>query len=286
MDDSDSPEIPRKLCPACQQMLPLTSFYCNRKGKDGYRLCCKICKKLPKKLLEPTPEGYKRCSKCENIFLANAENFFPHNETKDKLRPECKSCWSQLSKRRYQSNKEQARAKNRAYYETHHEQIKAHSKAYYKANAAIIEMRRKVRDQPKRKFLIAQHREYYKRHRDEIMARRREQYRSNPAFYLALIANRRTIRRGIAGAYTPEQIQEQLKHQKFRCYYAACDFAKFEKKGDKYIYHIDHTFPVSRVIGTDIPANDISYLVLTCPSCNTSKKDKYPWEFPEGGRLL
>ncbi len=44
--------------------------------------------------------------------------------------------------------------------------------------------------------------------------------------------------------------------------------------------------PLSRVAGTDIPANDISYLVLACPACNLSKGDKFPWEFPEGGRLL
>ncbi len=81
------------------------------------------------------------------------------------------------------------------------------------------------------------------------------------------------------GAHTGQQIQEQLKRQRCRCYYCQ---AKFERR---YIYHVDHTFPISRASGDD-PINDISYLVLACPTCNLKKNDKFPWEFPEGGRLL
>jgi hypothetical protein len=39
------------------------------------------------------------------------------------------------------------------------------------------------------------------------------------------------------------------------------------------------------VVGTDIPANSIDYLVLSCPTCNLSKGDKFPWEWLDGGRL-
>src|SRR6266567_2977546 len=93
-------------------------------------------------------------------------------------------------------------------------------------------------------------------------------------------------KKAVQGTYTSKQIQEQLKRQKHRCYYAACGFAKFEKKKGKYVYHIGHTFPLSRVVGTDIPANSIDYLVLACPTCNMNKKNKFPWEWSEGGRLL
>ncbi len=97
---------------------------------------------------------------------------------------------------------------------------------------------------------------------------------------------RRARKRAIGGTHTAAQIQELLKRQKYRCYYAACGHARFEKRNGKYIFHVDHTFPISRVVGTDIPANDINYLVLACPFCNISKHDKFPWEFPEGGKLL
>src|SRR6266567_997813 len=82
---------------------------------------------------------------------------------------------------------------------------------------------------------------------------------------------RRALKRAIAGIHTPEQIQGLLKRQKHKCYYCS---ARFRKRKRKYIYQIDHTFPLTRVAGGDIPANDISYLVLACPTCNNSKHDK------------
>lgn len=97
---------------------------------------------------------------------------------------------------------------------------------------------------------------------------------------------RRSHQRAVSGTYTPAQIQEQLKRQKHRCYYAACGYAKFKKRDGEYVFQVDHTFPLSRVSGTDIPANDMGYLVLACASCNAKKKDKFPWEWFEGGRLL
>lgn len=98
--------------------------------------------------------------------------------------------------------------------------------------------------------------------------------------------NRRARKKAVQGAHTPNQIQEQLKRQKYRCYYAACGFAKFQKVDGKYIYHVEDTFPLARIAGTDIPGNDMSYLVLSCKACNERKGNKYPWEFHEGGRLL
>lgn len=94
---------------------------------------------------------------------------------------------------------------------------------------------------------------------------------------------RRARKKAISGVHTPQQLQALLKRQKHRCYYCS---VTFEKRTGKYVYHVDHTFPLSRVAGTDIPANDISYLVLACPTCNCKKRDRFPWEFPEGGRLL
>jgi CRISPR/Cas system Type II protein with McrA/HNH and RuvC-like nuclease domain len=104
-------------------------------------------------------------------------------------------------------------------------------------------------------------------------------------------SRKRAAKLGVAGTYTPAQIQEQLHRQKFRCYYLACGQAKFQRIKQpngkwKYIFEVDHTFPLSRVAGTDIPANDISYLVLACPKCNRQKQARYPHEWIAGGRLL
>ena len=93
-------------------------------------------------------------------------------------------------------------------------------------------------------------------------------------------------KQSIMGAHTPQQIREQLKRQGCKCYYAACGHAEFKKKNGRYLYHIEHTFPLSRLTNANIPANSIEYLVLACPKCNLSKGDKFPWEWFEGGRLL
>jgi hypothetical protein len=94
---------------------------------------------------------------------------------------------------------------------------------------------------------------------------------------------RRARENAVTGTYTVAQIKDLLKHQRYRCYYC---HKKFEKRKGKYVYHIDHTFPLSRMVGTAIPANDISYLELACPPCNVSKGNKFPWEWHKGGRLL
>jgi len=117
----------------------------------------------------------------------------------------------------------------------------------------------------------------------------RKAYSARPQAYemqLSRNRNRRARKRAVQGKHTPSQIQEQLQRQHYRCYYAACDHQKFQKVNGRYVYHVEHTFPLSRVKGTNIPANDISYIVLACPHCNESKGDKFPWEWPEGGRLL
>jgi len=133
-------------------------------------------------------------------------------------------------------------------------------------------------------------------HKGEIYQKQaevRQRKRINDRRYYALPAARAKLRvrtrayeirqKGILGVHTLEQIQKQLKRQRHCCYYCSL---KFQKSKGGYVYHVEHTFPLSRVVGTDIPANDISYLVLACPTCNIKKGDKFPWEFPEGGRLL
>jgi hypothetical protein len=107
-----------------------------------------------------------------------------------------------------------------------------------------------------------------------------------PEYRRARDYTRRARKNAVQGVHTPDQIQEQLKRQKYCCYYAACGFSKFPKVNGRYIYHVEHTFPLSRVAGTKIPGNDMGYIVLSCKDCNERKGNKFPWEFPEGGRLF
>ena len=129
----------------------------------------------------------------------------------------------------------------------------------------------------------AKAREYYRR--PEIRVRENAKSRARYAKpeigekRRTYLHNYRAAKRGRHETVSVEQIQEQLQNQKCRCYYCS---TKFERR---YIYHVDHTFPLSKASGND-PVNSISYLVLTCPECNIKKSGRYPHEFPEGGKLL
>jgi hypothetical protein len=219
----------------------------------------------------------KRCTKCGDVFPTTPEFFQRDKHTRDGLRPDCKRCRTQWNAER----REEKHAYNQAYYHDQSEnrdRILAQRKENYRDNP---ETRQYALDYNKRSDVREYQRTYLKEYnqRPEIKERDREARRIAKK-------NRRAHAKAIPGSYTSAQIQDLLKRQKYRCYYAACGYTRFEQRDGKYIYHVDHTFPINRVVGTDIPANDISYLVLACPSCNHKKSDKFPWEFPEGGRLL
>lgn len=104
------------------------------------------------------------------------------------------------------------------------------------------------------------------------------------AMYKAGNQRRRVRKKAVPGDLTPQQIMLKLRLQRYRCYYAECGYAKFKKRKGKYIFDLDHTNPISRPeFG---PQHTMSGTVLACPTCNGSKKDKLPHEWPAGGRLL
>lgn len=215
--------------------------------------------------MDDTP--LKRCPTCENWLPATYEYFSPNKHTKDHWRYECRVCHN--ARRRLEEAIERLKAgkKEPKLSEKHKspEEIQEQKREYNKTYSKVYFSRPDIKEK----------RRVYKQERlklPEVQAKRR-----------ARSTARKARERNVSGTYTPEQIQERLKRQKHKCYYCSI---KFERKDGKYIYHVDHTFPLSRVAGSDIPANDINYVVLACPSCNLSKGNKYPWEFYQGGKLL
>lgn len=248
---------------------------------------------------DKTPE--KTCKgPCGRALPATPEYFYRNKGTKDGLVSTCKQCRSKSDKAFYDENAEQKRASARKYYEDHRDERTEYNTAYR-------ESRREELRQYARKYVKEHHeevlrkgRQYYTEHREEradyrakhyrdnresIIDRSMRYYRTERGRFVHQISgrNRRSRKRQTPGTLTPEQIQAKLKAQKYRCYYAACGHAKFQKKDGKYIYHLEHTIPISRTEHN--PRNDINYVVLSCPSCNLSKKDKLPHEWTDGGRL-
>lgn len=272
-----------KQCYKCKTWLPATKefFHGKKKNKDELYSYCKTCESADKKAY------YENGGK--EVILNYARE---HSERI----MEKKRQWNQ-------EHKEEMQANRKRYYQEHSEALREHARNYRKTNREEMRLRykqwrskgrEKRREYSKkyRKIRAEERKEYMKQYRqanrERIIAQRREYAKTEKRIAAMRMhnENRRARKKSVQGSHTDAQIQEQLKRQRYHCYYAACGFAKFKKHNGRYIYHIDHTFPLSRVAGTDIPANDISYLVLACPSCNLQKHNKYPHEWFEGGRLF
>ncbi len=265
-------DIPQKRCSSCpdgEQWHPATAefFYHNKSNKkDGLTSQCKTCISKKRAEYESRPDVREQRRIRQRAYVKDYRNR-PGVREKELARkreyrssPEVKK-QNQASSKIYRSRpevQERIRLYKREYSKRPHarETKHAHTYAYYRRPGI-------------RERTLTWHRKYYRRPGG------RERTRVNQN-------NRRARKMAVSGAYTSAQIQALLKRQKHCCYY--CSNA-FEKRNGQYIYHIDHTFPLSRV-SSDIPANDISYLVLACPQCNLSKGNKYPHEFYEGGKLL
>lgn len=283
-------DTPYKQCNACFNSYPATLAYFHkgsRYNKMGLSTKCKRCKGKGTnfgKIRGPKEHRLdeKECSRCNKWLPKNTDYFNVDNGRKDRLNPACKEClYEDRVKRKDKIDRQQ--------------------EAYKINNRERLVERERARDKRDRKKRREQARQSYQRHKgkrkayvhqyriehpEECKAYGRQHYHLHKEQYYAHVTARKARKRAVKGSYTPEQIQDQLKRQKYRCYYGACGHAKFKKVNGRYQYHIEHTYPLSRVVGSDIPANDIGYLVLACPACNLSKGDKFPWEWASGGRLL
>lgn len=225
----------------------------------------------------------KQCSKCYAIYPATPE-FFGRDKTKrDGLYSSCRACskaqgklWRDAHpdylKQYYQQHRQEQNEQCRYYNAIHKEEIQEQRKQYRQAHKEEIRVRNKAcRDA---------HGEKYREHK-----RRWGKTEHGRTIKRALEQKRLALKKTIEGTLTAEQIQEKLKAQHYRCYYAACGHARFKKdKNGVYIYQIEHTIPVSRTEAN--PRHDVNYVVLSCPMCNMKKQDKLPHEWEEGGRLF
>lgn len=205
----------------------------------------------------------------------------------------CKKCHSAWRIEHRQANQEAYLEKERAYYKrgvrqayakSHREQGKRSQRKYYLSHNEQQRQyaRQRYRLNPEKVRLS--NRRYIETHREKVQAYQWQYSHSKQAVQnrREWDYNNRARKKAIPGKHTLRQIREKLQRQHYRCYYCQ---KHFDKRNGKYIYQIEHTFPLSKANGID-PINDISYLVLACKSCNSKKRDKYPWEFFEGGRLL
>lgn len=277
-----------KQCSRCQQELPATSqfFYRNASSSDGFRPNCKTCVNAEMKSKRdesrpPTPVipiGYKQCPTCKQIKQATSEFYHRNTYSSDGWMYHCKSCSADYNRSRYTPKRPPlpvvregykvcnscgkaypATTENFSPHKSTRDKLKHECRACHSVWGKQYRMKPEVKERSKKNAQI-----YEKNHKDA----RRARYHK-----------RRARKNSVKGTHTAEQVRQQYDRQKGKCYYCR-DKVKW---GD---HHIEHTFPLSRVADTDIPANNIEYLVIACRHCNLSKGNRFPWEWAEGGRLF
>jgi len=204
----------------------------------------------------------KQCTgTCQQWLPATADFFHKDKGKKDGLSTQCKEC---------------AIARSRAWKIDHKEERSESGKAYYRANKSEIGRKQKAYTHGRIGVSHAYHHHYYLAHQEEAYERAKR-YRKTDQGRMTirvLLHRRRARKRNAGGSYTVQQLQQQVERQKARCYYCKVKLGK--------VYHADHIVPLSRG-GT----NDISNIVLACPTCNLRKGAKLPSEWDgSGGRLL
>lgn len=285
-------DIPLKQCKACKEFFPATLQFFGKHTttKDRLRTECKECRKVQTKVyndahIEQRKQRYQEHR--EEILQKTRQYRTIHSEeVREKRRTHYKANREhriELSKRYAQRHREDVLARARRYHWKHREQAIKRMKTYRNAH---------------REEYIEQDRRYYATHREQRHAYRKsyqekhyEQLREKQKAYLkteqgriahrAAWHRREARKKAIEGTLTTQQIQAKLKAQKYTCYYCS---TKFEKRNDKYIFHLEHTIPLSRVEHS--PRHDINYVVLSCSTCNLKKGTRLPHEWYQGGRLF
>ncbi len=306
-----------KRCTKCGNSFPATAeFFSRDKGaKDGLMWFCKECNRARgrKYHQEHREEGHQK-------YREWSEKNREHNQARHKVyrathldqvkakekeyRRQHGDLLSARSKRYREMHLDYFREKGRQHYWKDPERSKRNSSQWRKdhperareldrryrakhAKARAIKAATKRVRTPRTKMSLeeqqAKWREYYHKNPKYHSQRAMKYFHDRPGYRASIEANRRARKKSIPGTHTLEQIHDLLKRQRYRCYYCK---NKFKRINGNYSFEIEHTFPVKRVAGTAIPANDISYIVLACKPCNASKGSRFPWEYPEGGRLL
>ena len=303
--------VPKKRCtgPCGQEYLATTEYWHRKKhGKYGLNSQCKKCVSQSSKnynkvyLSRPEVQEHRKAYKKAYRSRPEAQEHEKAYVKAYRSRPEVQEHRKARSKAYYKVyySQPEKQENRKAYMKAYNSrpEVKARNKDWYriyisrteilehrKARAKAYNSRPDVQEHSK-----TWHRDYYRRPGIKEHKKAYDKVYSKAYHSRTEVQERRKVRahirrsrkRSVLGTHSPQQIKEQLKRQRHKCYYCQ---KRLQKTKGKYIYHIDHTFPLSRVAGTDIPANDISYLVLACPTCNLSKGNKFPWEFPEGNRL-
>lgn len=234
----------------------------------------------------------KTCSKCGETKPATTEYFARQKRSQDGLRPDCKTCGRKRGRAYYAANREciakrqqarynadlersreQSRIRSREWRAANTERAAENARKYYVANRTRHAELMRAWYVANKEQANQRGRSYYATNRALIRQRMRARRAAYPEKVKADKQRRRALESNAEGMHTADDIKARYERQKGRCYW--CNV----KVGNN--YHVDHVVPLSRG-GTNWADN----IVIACPTCNLSKHDKLPHEWPQGNRLL
>jgi 5-methylcytosine-specific restriction endonuclease McrA len=246
------------------------------------------------------PNNLKRCTKCGELKPATTE-YFPFRTDVHRLRATCRACSSLKRHGYYEIHKEETLAQSSQWKRENKERRKKTSRQWYDSNRATIlergraayhaapdyQRERKQRyKEANREILIEKrrlnhvknqerdnqlNREWYARNKDVHREAGRQWRKNNREQSRACINRYRARKVSAPGSYSADDVKLQYAAQRGKCWWCG------KKVGTT--YHVDHVIPLRRG-GTNYPEN----IVIACPPCNSSKRDKLPQEW--AGRLF
>lgn len=205
----------------------------------------------------------KTCTLCKRELPADTQYFATCKAKKGGLYSWCRECH---------------RGKSNAYYESHRQERIDYERnrriAYREEINRRVATRRaantvKIREQQRNSY--RRRKPFFTPEQKQKLANNGRRWRhQNPDKARVIKQRRRARYYGAEGSFTEVDIRLQYRSQCGRCWHCS------ESVGTK--YHIDHLRPLARG-GSNYPEN----IVISCPSCNSSKGDKLIGEW--NGRL-
>lgn len=233
----------------------------------------------------------KTCSKCKQEFPQTGEHFSPDKTNKKTgLKAYCKRCGSEMSIRYYEKHRVEVLEKKRVHrIENHDAYVERDRQRYqdtieyqHQRHADYRQRNREKRRISRRNWYVrnmehakAYARQYHQEHIEERRAYARNYYRSHYeeriAYAKSYNAGRRALEAAQGKGYTAAEVRLQHRSQHGKCWHCG------KLVGRR--YHVDHLIPLRKG-----GKHDASNIVIACPLCNLSKKDKlcYQWN----GRLF
>ena len=229
----------------------------------------------------------KQCKTCMQVLPVS--EFNKHQNTKDRLRPECKGCQKtyrrgyyskhqdqlvNYSRNFYRENKEQVLEYCKEYRETHKEQISQALKNWRITNAIRLKKKRAKEYQVNKEKVSRKQRTYRQANKEKIAERDQQYAARNPEPRRIAKRNYKARRRQATGSFTTQQWLAKCEFWGWRCYLCGTPLTISTAEPE-------HRKPLSRG-----GSNWIANIAPACHSCNASKNNKTEAEYRKAQAVI